>query len=337
MVTIREVAQRAGVSTATVSRVVNGSSHVTPETRDKILQIIQDLNYVPDGLARGTAMQQSRIIGMIVPDIRNGSFAEIYLGASDVASRHGYVMWLVDSNDNPKHEREMWLQLRRVRVDGVLVTPVDSRVNSEVWKTSPVPLCFVDRNVDSLLCDFVGIDNFHGVYEATKFLLNNRHTHLGIIAGPQSNSAGRDRLAGFMAAMHEAACNVHRDDVAIGDFHEKSGYLLGRRMLAKDPPPSGIVVCNNLMTSGLLQAIADTASVRLGETVAVIGFDDFPLATAMDPALSVVSRPMREVGAKAAELLILRLSQPNRAISQVILGPHMILRGSERFPSKRHV
>lgn len=334
MVTLKEVAKHAGVSTATVSRVINHSGRVAPRTREKILMAIQQLNYVPDGVARSMAMQRTGILGMVVPDIRNISFAEIYLGASEYAVAHGYIMWLVDSHDSVTHEREAWLQLRRIRVDGVLIAPIHSRANRDLWETSPVPLCFVDREPERTTVDFVGMDNFQGVYEATKFLVEHRHTRIGIIAGPQANSAGRERLSGFYAAMQEMQIPVLTQNVVVGDFHEHTGYLLGRQLLAQWEPPTGIIVCNNLMTLGLLQGIADTPSARLGHTIAVIGFDDFPLATIISPPLSVISRPMREVGARAAAVLIARLSEPHRPVSRTILGPHLILRGSERFPTQ---
>ncbi len=330
MVTTKDVAQKAGVSTATVSRVINGSARVSPATRARILQVIQELNYVPDGLARGIATQRSHILGMIVPDIRNGAFAEIYLGASDYASQHGYVVWLVNSNDNPVKEREVWLQLRQVRVDGVLVTPVNDAENHEIWRSAPVPLCILDRNIRTNPWDFIGIDNFHGLYDATRVLLDYHHTHIGIIAGPQSNSAGRDRLAGYQAAMQEAGYPISAATVAIGDFHESSGYALGQHLLRQDPRPTAIIVCNNLMMLGFLHALAQAPDVRLGSELAVIGFDDFPLATVLHPAISVVSSPMRTLGARGAELLISRLQQPKRPIQHVVLSPHMILRGSER-------
>ncbi len=331
MATIKDVADRAGVSTATVSRVLNQSGPVMPRTRARVLKAIEELNYVPDALARGTATQRSHTIGMIVPDIRNPFFAEMYLGASEAAARHNYIVWLVDSNENSTTEYEMFLKLRHFRVDGVLVTPVNTSVNIQEWISSPIPLCFVDREAQPERWDFVGIDNFQGAFNATRLLLQEGHTRIGIIAGPQTSTSGRERLEGFRAALNQANLRIPPEWTQIGDFHEKSGYELGLWLLSlKTPGPTALLSCNNLMTLGLLQAIRDTTNVHLSKTIAIIGFDDLPLATVVNPPLTVVVRPMRELGENAAELLIKRIERPERPVSRMILGANLIIRGSEK-------
>ena len=331
LATIKDVARLAGVSTATVSRVVNQSGPVMKSTRERILRAIGELDYVPDAFARGTAMQRSRTIGMIVPDIRNPFFAEIYLGASEAAARRDYIVWLADSNESSAVECEMLLKLRHFRADGILVTPVDAATNLEEWASSPIPLCFVDREAHPEKWDFVGIDNFQGAFNATRLFLQEGHTQIGIIAGSQTSTSGRERLAGFQAALDKSGQTVPEEWIQVGDFHEKSGYELGRRLLSLPTPrPTAVLSCNNLMTLGLLQAIHDTPGERLGQTIAVIGFDDLPLATVMQPPLTVVVRPMRELGEMAANLLIERIEHPERPVSRVILGAHLFIRGSER-------
>lgn len=329
--TIKDVARRAEVSTATVSRVINQSGPVMPATRERILQAIRELNYVPDAFARGTATQRSRTIGMLVPDIRNPFFAEIYLGASEAAARRDYIVWLADSNESTSVESEMLLKLRHFRADGILVTPVDASANLKEWASSTIPLCFVDREAQPEQWDFVGIDNFQGAFNATRLLLQEGHTQIAIIAGPQTSTSGRERLAGFKSALDKVGQTVPAEWIQIGDFHEQSGYELGRRLLSLNPPrPTAVLSCNNLMTLGLLQAIHDTPSAHLGKTIAVIGFDDLPLATVVNPPLTVVVRPMRELGEKAANLLIERIEHPERPLSRIILGAHLIIRGSQR-------
>ncbi len=333
MSTLTDVAKLAGVSTATVSRVINGSSDVNVNTKKKVLDAVDKLNYVSNALARGTVTKQSGLLGVLVPDIRNTFFAEVYLGASEYASEKGYTLWLMDSSESPEQEQRMLQLLHRYRVSGAIVIPVNATSNEAHFLSFPSSLCFVDRELSAGTWDFVGVDHFHAGLILTNQLLAAGHERIGIIAGPQQSSSGQKRLAGYKAALQAAHIKPSASWIEIGDFHERSGWELGKRLLAVTPPLTAIISGNRLMSLGLLQALSATPGVKYAQTVTMVGFGDFPLASIIKPGITVINQPAFKLGFQAAQLLIERIQDPSMEPRRIIVGADLIVRGSERHPS----
>lgn len=331
--TLQDVAKLAGVSTATVSRVLNDSLHVNDSTRKKVLDAIHKLNYAPNALARGTVTQKSGLLGMLIPDIRNTFFAEVYLGASAYASQKGYTLWLMDSGEDPAQEEQMLGLLHRYRVSGALVIPVNATSNEHRFLTFPSPLCFIDRELRTGIWDFVGVDHFYAGLLLTNQLLVAGHERIGIIAGPQQSSSGQQRLAGYKAALQGARIKPKSSWIEIGDFHEQSGYDLGQRLLTVTPSLTAIISGNRLMSLGLLQALRDTPGVHYAESVTMVGFGDFPLAGMTKPGITVITQPAVKLGSQAAQLLIERIETPSLDPRRIIVGADLMVRGSEQLPS----
>lgn len=332
--TIKDVADLAGVSTATVSRVINGVGHVHPKTEARVRQVLDQLGYVPNGWAQAMAATGGiSLLGLVVPDIQNPFFAAIYAGVSEAVAANGLTTWMGDSTDDAQQELKELYLLQRYRPRGIVLTPAHPTQNLKVIQRIPVPVCLVDRRLAVDEWDLVLIDNKQGARQATKTLIEAGHHHIAIIAGPPNTTPGQERLEGFLEVMAHEGLLVPPEYCVTGDFREGSGYRLGRQLLSLDRPPTAIFSCNNLMTAGLLQAIQTAPDAVLGETISVIGFDDIPISTFTTPPLTVVSRPTKEMGIQAGQLIWDRINDPTRRKTTVMLMPHLVIRGSETLQS----
>ncbi len=330
--TIKDVARAARVSTATVSRVLNGSGKVRSSTAERVSAALDQLGYVPNAWAQAMAStDHNRLLGFVVPDIMNPFFAAIYVGINEYARRHGFVVWMVDTSDDPVLELEALDTLQRYRAQGIILTPTDPSANLAIVQRMQSPVCLVDRRLSEDQWDLVLVDNLMGARQATQLLIDVGHRDLAIIAGPQSSTPGHERLRGFMEAVNTSGIELPSEYIQIGNFRQDSGFALGHALLSLPHPPSAIFSCNNLMTMGLLQAVHATPGAVLGETVAVVGFDDIPISNLTDPPLTVVSRPMKEMGEQAARLLLARVDERDRPQQTVVLSPQLIVQGSERI------
>jgi DNA-binding LacI/PurR family transcriptional regulator len=329
--TIKDVAERAQVSTATVSRVINRTGKVHAKTAARVTRALEELGYVPNAWARAMATDGSDLMGLIVPDILNPFFAAIYSGLNETAKHRGLAVWMVDSGDNPEKERQALHMLGRYRAQGIIITPAHPAANLAAIERIGTPVCLVDRRLAKNLWDLVLIDNVNGARQAAQLFVAAGHQRIAIIAGPQDSTPGVERLQGFVDALAAEGLDMPPEYIKFGDFRQESGFSLARELLALDAPPTAIFSCNNLMTMGLLQAIHSYPGAVLGETVAVIGFDDIPISTLTDPPLTVVSRPMKEMGVQAAKLITARMEAPEKPQETVVLGPQLVIRGSEKI------
>jgi len=326
--TIRDVAKLAEVSVATVSRVVNELGGVKPETEQKVLRAMDELNYIPNVLARSVKSQKTYLIGMIVPDIENPFFAAVYSGVNSIARKHAYTTLLGDSENNVKVEEDLMHMIFQHRASGIILTPVQEHLDWFEQSKYDIPLCLVDRKLDGIDCDGVLIDNQSGSYDATELFIQSAHKKIGIITGPLDSTPGKERFVGYCKCLKKNGIEYDPNIIQTGDFGEKSGYLLGIKLLNIETRPTAILSCNNLMTLGLLEAIS-SIGLHIGKDISVIGFDDIPIATIMEPKLTVVSRPMREMGEAAAKLLLGHIENPNIPNQNIMMSPRLIVRGSE--------
>lgn len=326
--TIKDVAKLAGVSVATVSRVVNRLGGVKPVTENKILRAMEELRYVPNVLARSVASQKTHLISMIIPDIQNPFFSAVYIGASQVARNRSYTILLGDSGDDIDLEEELLRTTLEHRASGVILTAVSEAPEWRERIDLDIPVCLVDRELQGINCDKVLIDNKSGAYEATRLLINSGHQRIGIISGPLDSTPGRARLEGYQQCLRDMGLPIEEELIKIGDFREGSGYRLGMELLGGQNRPSAILSCNNLMTMGMLEAI-NASGIQIGKDIGVVGFDDIPIATLMNPKLTVVSRPVKEMGEWAAKLLLERIENPGKPTREIFMTPHLMIRGSE--------
>jgi LacI family transcriptional regulator/LacI family repressor for deo operon, udp, cdd, tsx, nupC, and nupG len=330
MGTLKDVARHAGVSTATVSRVLNESGKVDAETRKQVLSSLRALHYKPSRVARRLRVVKGKthMLGLIIPDIQNPFFSEIARGVEDMGYANDYAVLLSNSDEDPKKERFYLDVMRAEYVDGIILVPLnetDEEVATLVREG--VPVVCVDRSVSNVQVDTVEVSNHQGAYDAVALLISNGHRRIGFISGRTDISTGRERLNGYQEALKANGLPVDDQLIRFGDYKQESGRLLAEQLLDLNERPSAFFVANNLMTLGALTAIHHR-QMRVPEDIAVIGFDDLPWAESINPPLTVVRQPAYEVGRKAADLLLQRLANPHREPERIRLNPFLIIRRS---------
>lgn len=330
MASLQEVARRARVSIATVSRVLNKSEKVVPETRAAVEQALLDLGYRPSRVARRLRMNSGRahLVGLIIPDIQNPFYAEIARGVEDAAYASEYALILCNSDENLEKERFYLDVMRDESVDGVVLPPFDDTDVGvvEMVKTG-IPVVCVDRSHAKVKTDLVEVDNYQGALEAVRHLIGKGHKSIALIEGRTQVSTSRERRRGYLDALAAGGIAPRKDLMRAGDFKQESGRILANELLDLRKPPTALFVCNNLMTVGALAALHQRG-VRVPAEVALVGFDDLPWAEALDPPPTVVRQPAYDVGRQAMELLLKRIMEPNRPPVTVRLLPELVIRKS---------
>lgn len=330
MASLQEVARRANVSIATVSRVLNKSDKVVPETRAIVEKALRTLGYRPNRVARRLRMNNGRahLVGLIIPDIQNPFYAEIARGVEDAASAADYALLLCNSDERLDKERFYLDVLLSESVDGIVLPPFaenDAAV-IELVKTG-LPIVCVDRSLAKVQTDLVEVDNHRGAFDAVSHLLDRGHKHIGLIEGRADVSTSRERRRGYLDALTARGVAIRKEFMRAGDFKQESGRVLANELLGLRKPPTALFVCNSLMTVGALAAIHQCRR-RVPEDVAIVGFDDLPWAEALDPPPTLVRQPAYEVGKQAMELLLKRIVEPTRPTVTVRLLPELIVRRS---------
>jgi len=330
MASLHEVARRANVSIATVSRVLNKSDKVLPQTRAAVEQALRELNYHPNRVARRLRMKAGRtqLVGLIIPDFQNPFYAEIARGVEDVAYANDYALLLCNSDENPTKERFYLNVLCAEAVDGIVLPPFDER-NVEVNEVikSGIPVVCVDRSLAKVPTDLVEVDNYRGAFEAVTHLIEKGHRRIGLIEGRPHISTNRERRRGYLDAHAVAGLTVQSDLMRAGDLRMESGRAVTAELITLPNPPTALFVGNNLMAVGALAALRQHGR-RVPQDVAVVGFDDLPWAEALDPPLTTVRQPAYDVGRQAMELLLKRIAEPDRPLVTVRLMPQLVVRRS---------
>ena len=304
-VTIEEVAAAAGVSRSTVSRVVNGSTAVSPEALQAVTRAISELNYVPNRAARSLASQKTHAVALIVPEdttrfFGDPFFAAIVSGINSRLSRSDYVLNLFIASDDPGDKTTSYV--RSGAVDGAIVVSHHTSDTFIERIASVVPVVYGGRPVRERERDYyVDVDNVRGAHDATVYLIENGRSRIATITGPHDMPAGIDRLQGFRDAL--AAFSLEPHGIEDGNFTADGGADAMRRILDAGPPPDAIFVASDLMARGVLSVLTG-AGLRVPEDVALIGFDDSPVATSVVPHLTTVRQPSFAQGERMASVLI---------------------------------
>ncbi len=326
--TMLDVAAAAGVSTATVSRVLANHSVVRRSVRDKVLQTIQKLNYHPNRVARDLRSGLRKVIGVIIPDLQNPFLTEVVQGVESVLYQAGYSLMLGNSDGLADREQTHLAVVRGEGAAGLIIVPSnDPRANYQQLSSWNIPVVAVDRMPRGLQIDFVSTTNYQGAREATEHLLSHGYKEIGLINGPWEISVAQERLTGYCDALRAAGIAIREQLIIHGDFRQVGGRTAMHRLLRLPKPPRAVLVGNNLMTLGVFQAIHEKG-IKIPSEIAVFGFDDMPWAISLRPPLSAVAQPAVEVGRTAAQMLLERLSDPRRLVRQLVLPTRLVVRSS---------
>jgi LacI family transcriptional regulator len=336
--TQEDVARLAGVSRATVSYVINnrtdGNVRISEETRCRVLDAVKELGYRPNVLARSLRQGQTHTIGMIVPDNTNPFFAEVARGVEDTSFQQGYSVILCNSDSDLDKELLYTNVLAEKRVDGILFVAVGMSAERICGlQERRMPVVVVDRDIPDVAVDSVMTANERGGWLATRHLIELGHRRIGCIAGPSDVTPSAERGTGYRQALREAVLSVEEELIMRGDFQYESGYQAARQLLSMDDPPTAIFACNDLMAIGAI-----SAAVELGRQVpadlSVVGFDDVPLASFANPALTTVVQPKHEIGVVAATMLLERMQDPDKPPRRRMLNTKLVVRKSTA-PARR--
>lgn len=326
--TIRQVAEAAGVSIATVSRVLNGNGGVSKDLADKVRQAAADLSFKPNRVARGLRRQHTQTIGVLVTDIQNPFFTSVLQSIERVLESSGYVLLLCNSDEQPGREKIHLATLQAEGVAGIIIAPT----RSEAARYQPVidsgtPIILIDREVQDLRADCVTINNQDASASAVNHLIGLGHKKIGLIAGPSHATTSSIRKKGYLQALRDAGIGHTNEYIQAADYKQCGGYEAMGRLLNHSNSPTAVIVLNNLMTLGALQAIHEHKLTVPGD-IALLGFDDMPWASCLQPPLTVVSQPTYALGEAAAQLLLDRIQNPNRPYRKLMLEATLIIRAS---------
>ncbi len=325
---IKEVALKAGVSVATVSRVINGTGPVAAETRSRIQDAIDKLRYVPHGAARSLITNQTDTVGVLLPDLHGEFFSEVIRGIDLAARRNAYHV-LVSGFHSDRAEIEAVLRAMRGRVDGLIVLSPD--VDAQTLQRNlpdTLPVVLLNTPVDGATFDSIQIDNHGGAYAMVRHLAGLGHHRIALIRGPKENVDAQERLRGYRDALCTLGLETSPDLEIAGDFSEDSGYRAGRDLLKMRPWPTAVFAANDSMAIGCLFALRE-AGVRVPDGVALAGFDDIPISRYLSPPLSSVHVPIAELGMRAMERLLHAVDHKNEhERRQETVPATLVVRGS---------
>ncbi len=326
---IRDVAERAQVSTATVSHVLNGTRTVTDSTRDRVLTAIRELNYHPSAVARSLKTQSTYTLGVMVSDITNPFSTAVVRGIEDVASANGFNLILCNTDENEdKAEAYVRLLLAR-RVDGLVLAPTGRSSDLLERFREMAPIVVIDRADPGMTLPFVGVDNVAGARKAVNHLVDDGHTRIGIVAGLPAVSTSAQRLEGYRLALARRGMAADPDLERTGQSTVEGGEQAAVELLSLAERPTALFTTNNFMTLGALRACA-RLGLRCPDDVAILGFDDHEWAPLFTPPLSVVRQPTYEIGTTAAALLLRAIAGERLSTEPRLLNTTLLIRESCR-------
>jgi LacI family fructose operon transcriptional repressor len=327
MVKIKDVANAAGVSTATVSRVLANKPHVRQEVKARVMKVVKALNYRPNRVARSLRSRQSSIIGLIVSDIENPFFQQVGRAVEDAAHEQGYSVMLCNNDEDPEKEQRYLHLIRDENLAGIILSPTRQTAdNFSSTSDLNIPMVVIDRRVSNGDVDNILIDNVQAAHTITTHLIAHGYRRIGAVFGIGSTT-GRERREGFVQALKAHDLQPSTDLVKYANPREDDGFNTTLKMLQLPAPPEAILTSNSLLAAGALRALRESKK-SIPEEVAFASFDETTWAKLVIPSLTVIEQPTHEIGRTATELLLKRIKDPTRSHREVILKAKLITRQS---------
>jgi LacI family transcriptional regulator len=325
--TIKDVAQAAGVSTATVSAVINETAYVSPQLRKRVVAAIDELRYSPMRAAQNLKSGRSQLIALVVADLANPFFAKIVWAAEAAVAAWGYCLVVFNSDEKPENEKRIFSRIRTLSCDGVVLVPVGSAIRRDQrdFEGNSMPMVLFGRIVDDDKSDTVTIDNVSAAKQVTNYLLDLGHRRIGTITGPLHLTTGRGRLDGLMQAMHARGLAPQPGHVRSGEFREEVAYSIAREILQRPDRPSALYVANGVMALGVMRAVADLG-LKCPEDISIASTDTIPGIGGLRPRLTRTEHPVTDMTNEALRLLVDRISRCNDVPPRnVVFEPALVL------------
>ncbi len=324
--TIKQVAKAAGVSTSTVSHVLNGTHYVSPELTARVMQAVEELGYQLNLVARSLAKGKTQVIGLIVPDVGTSYAGEIIRGIDDELAHHDYDLMLYTTRRQGSKISNYVAALARGLVDGLLIlVPDDVENYLRPITQQNYPYVMIDFQGDGKVTSSVGATNWKGAYTATTYLIERGHRRIGFVTGELFLGCAVDRYAAYQQALHDHDLPFDPALVYEGNFRQTSGHEAAQQFMQLDQPPTAIFASNDQMAFGVADAVRNRG-LRIPQDISIVGFDDIPEAEWIRPALTTVRQPLREMGRLAVEMLIDRIKYPERPTRRVELDTKLVER-----------
>lgn len=322
--TLMDVARRANVSHITVSRFFNEPEKLTPATRERVLEAVEELNYVPNAAAKTLAQGSSQLLALIVTDLSNSFFSNLARGVEDVSREHGFTIILGNTDENAETEHNYVKLLLAHQVRGVVLAPTSGAVrNLELLRRYRIPLVTVDRELAGVESDVVRGDTYQGMADLVRHMVDHGYRTITFVGGQADLSSLQDRLSGYRDAVHGAGLN---EEVHLGRYDRQTGIDAVDRMVDEGNIPDAIVAANSKVVVGVFEALR-AHGLRVPENVAVGSMDDLE-AAAIDPMLTVAEQPAYEIGRRAMEMLLERVSGHQKPARKIVLPLRLIVRSS---------
>lgn len=307
-ISIIDVAKKAGVSIATVSRVINGSNKVKLETKTRVMDVVKELHYSPNPAARGLIMRKTEAIGLLLPDLHGEFFSEVIRGADEAVQAKGYHL-IVSSSHNALKEIEAALRFMRGRVDALVV--MSPQIHSDLLLANlpkSLPVVLLNCHSSNPTYDTIMTDGYGGAREMISYLLEQGHRKIALIKGADTNIESQERLRGCQSVLTENGIALDASFIFSGAFTEESGYTAAKEILKLKSKPTAIFAFNDAMAIGAIGAIREKGII-IPDEISVCGFDDIPIAQYLNPSLTSVHVPIAELGAMAIARIFERMEK----------------------------
>ena len=334
--TIKDVAKAAGVSTATVSAVVNDSAFVSPPLRARVLDAVRELGFAPSRFARNLRRGRSDLIAIVVSDLANPFYARVICAAEAAVARWGFSLVVCNSDENPETEIRILARVRMLHCEGLILVPANNALPKPTCEQPGrfVPTVLFGRSLDEDRFDAVTIDNFAAAYQTTHYLLDLGHQNIGAITGPLHVSTGKGRLDGMIAALAAKGLSLDSRFVRPGEFREDVAYSAARNLLAQPQRPTALYVANGLMALGVMRAIADLG-LKCPEDISVASTDNIPGVRGLRPVLTRTEHPISDMVDEAVRLLIDRIKNRGDSEPRTVVFPASLVVGDTCSPVKQ--
>ena len=329
MATIKDVAKHAGVSTSTVSHVLNKTRYVSADIIERVMKAVEELNYAPSALARSLKLKNTRTFGMLVTTSANPFFAEVVKGVERRCYEEGYNLLLCNTEGDLERLNFNIDMLLQKQVDGLLLLSeeIASQHLNIFARHKPVPTVVMDYGETNFPCDKIQNNSHRGGYLATQHLINKGHSKIGCISGPHDKQAAAERFAGYIQAMQEADLEINEKWHAFGDFDCEGGKQAFENILAAGDMPTALFACNDMMAMGVINA-ANKHGISVPEDLSIIGYDDISLAKFFTPSLTTIHQPKFNLGRKAFDTLLDQIQSRRKTNIEIHLDATLVERDS---------
>lgn len=329
-ITIYDVAEKAGVSIATVSKVINNTGRISEKTRKKVMQIMDELEYQPSVVASALSGKSTFTIGLTLPDLANPYFAELARAIEDQGRKHGFNVFICSTDNDADKEEEYYQLFMKKRVDGIIMVSRDKQ-NVVVKKilSEKVPLVMIAREIFSAPVTSVMVDDYYGGMQAGQHLLQQGHQSIAVIVENLTELGSKERLRGCVDAMKEAQLELDPQLVIEGGYTLESGKAAMKQLLQQEQVPTAVFACNDILAIGAIQAVRED-ELKVPDDISIVGYDNTILATIIDPPLTTVAQPMQEIGERSVALLVQQIQSKETVRQRVLLMPDLVVRQSTR-------